>query len=578
MNAVFGAGAWRDLRYETVDVAGLLSPDTPLIFMEGGDNNADQMADFIRANRAAIEAWGNAGGILIINAALPVVAGDAAPSTPPKPPAPFAARSAAARMLGMSLPFSVTLLQDMTGDALASNALHPIFNGPFLPVGTAFTSFGNGIVLGTGLTPLAASSDTGAVMLAERRVGAGLFIAGSMNAVETQGPQPEAANLRANLLAYGAAGVRRLQISGFPSPISAGAAGSFTVRVLDAYGQVSTAYTGTVAFSSSDAAATLPANYTFTAADLGVKTFSAALQTVGTQGLTVTDTAVPLHSGTQSGIVVVAAPSFASPPAATPNPATAGVAVQFSCPATGSSALTYIWDFGDGTMSTQPSPSHVYAAAGTYPVTVTVTDQTGGSATSTVTVQVQVGGGAVGPAEPGTADADGDGFINEIETALGSDPFDPAGTPFGLASPTAGLGFTVKALRIKLNFARPANHDGLRLDGVLPLAASFKPLHQRVILDVGGVVQSFELNEKGRSRNNAGVFYVRRKSTVGVTFTARLWMGTLAAALTDEGLVNADLQKAALTVPVTIVIGGVRYQANVPQSYSAKTGQWGRTK
>lgn len=43
---------------------------------------------------------------------------------------------------------------------------------------------------------------------------------------------------------------------------------------------------------------------------------------------------------------------------------------------TGNGALTYLWDFGDGTTSTQAFPSHVYAGAGTYVVCLTITDQT----------------------------------------------------------------------------------------------------------------------------------------------------------------------------------------------------------
>lgn len=37
----------------------------------------------------------------------------------------------------------------------------------------------------------------------------------------------------------------------------------------------------------------------------------------------------------------------------------------------------WAWDFGDGATSTLPSPSHTYAAAGSYPVTLQVTDNSG---------------------------------------------------------------------------------------------------------------------------------------------------------------------------------------------------------
>lgn len=51
--------------------------------------------------------------------------------------------------------------------------------------------------------------------------------------------------------------------------------------------------------------------------------------------------------------------------------------------------LSYHWDFGDGSAaSTEKSPQHSYAAAGTYPVTLTVTDSLGGSHSATVQLKV----------------------------------------------------------------------------------------------------------------------------------------------------------------------------------------------
>jgi uncharacterized delta-60 repeat protein len=93
-------------------------------------------------------------------------------------------------------------------------------------------------------------------------------------------------------------------VSGFPTTITQGTAGTFTVTAVDAYGNVATGYTGTVTFSSSDPLASLPANYTFTAADAGVHTFSATLNTVGTESLTATDTLNASITGIETGISV----------------------------------------------------------------------------------------------------------------------------------------------------------------------------------------------------------------------------------------------------------------------------------
>jgi len=96
------------------------------------------------------------------------------------------------------------------------------------------------------------------------------------------------------------------QVAGFPAT-TAGVAHSFTVTVLDAFGNVAAGYTGTVAFSSSDPIAGLPANYSFTAADAGVHTFTAVLKRAGTQFLQVTDTLVGSIIGAENGIAVSAA-------------------------------------------------------------------------------------------------------------------------------------------------------------------------------------------------------------------------------------------------------------------------------
>lgn len=48
----------------------------------------------------------------------------------------------------------------------------------------------------------------------------------------------------------------------------------------------------------------------------------------------------------------------------------------------------YLWNFGDGTTSTQANPTHAYAKAGSYAVTLTVTDQLGAKGTSATKAEV----------------------------------------------------------------------------------------------------------------------------------------------------------------------------------------------
>jgi hypothetical protein len=103
------------------------------------------------------------------------------------------------------------------------------------------------------------------------------------------------------------------QVSGFPSSATAGTPLTFTVTAKDAQGNTDPTYTGTVHFTSSDPAATLPADYTFSAADNGTHTFpnGVTLKTAGNQTVTATDTAST--TGTSGTITVnpAAASKFA---------------------------------------------------------------------------------------------------------------------------------------------------------------------------------------------------------------------------------------------------------------------------
>src|SRR6266542_3146756 len=69
MDMVFGADSWIYGRYETVDANWLFSSTVTLIFMEGGDNNANALSAFLTANADALNSWVEAGGRLLINAA-----------------------------------------------------------------------------------------------------------------------------------------------------------------------------------------------------------------------------------------------------------------------------------------------------------------------------------------------------------------------------------------------------------------------------------------------------------------------------------------------------------------------------
>jgi hypothetical protein len=92
-----------------------------------------------------------------------------------------------------------------------------------------------------------------------------------------------------------------------PTSVTAGQTFSLTATAVDAYSNVATGYRGTVHFTSSDAQATLPANYAFTASDNGVHTFTGLiLRTAGSQTITATDTATGSLTG-RATVTVAAA-------------------------------------------------------------------------------------------------------------------------------------------------------------------------------------------------------------------------------------------------------------------------------
>lgn len=75
-----------------------------------------------------------------------------------------------------------------------------------------------------------------------------------------------------------------------------------------------------------------------------------------------------------------------------PGSPTTATVINFNSSSTtfsgGATAVTYLWDFGDGSTSANPNPSKLYGSANTYNVSLTVTDSQGRSGTGRVNVVV----------------------------------------------------------------------------------------------------------------------------------------------------------------------------------------------
>jgi len=94
-----------------------------------------------------------------------------------------------------------------------------------------------------------------------------------------------------------------------PDTMGAGQAVNATLTAYDANYNVATGYTGTVHFSSTDGAAVLPSNYTFTGADAGAHTFSFTLNTQGMRSVTVNDVVTVTNTLTRGVAVGPPAPT-----------------------------------------------------------------------------------------------------------------------------------------------------------------------------------------------------------------------------------------------------------------------------
>jgi hypothetical protein len=185
-------------------------------------------------------------------------------------------------------------------------------------------------------------------------------------------------------------------VAGFPTLTVAGTPHTFTVTARDAMNNTVPGYRGTVHFTSSDAAANLPPDYMFTAVDNGVHTFTATLNTVGTQSITATDLTIISVTGTQSGIQVVAAPAIASiNHSAVINERGAIDLSGTIIDTTAGQTHAVVVGWGDGSANTTINlaagvftfiTSHTYADEGSFAIKVTVTAANGGSDTMSLPV------------------------------------------------------------------------------------------------------------------------------------------------------------------------------------------------
>jgi hypothetical protein len=199
---------------------------------------------------------------------------------------------------------------------------------------TAYDAYGNiatayaGSVLLTSSDPQATLTPLSSFVDGQRNFVVTLDTAGAESLTATDATTAGITGTESNI-SVNPATTALFEVTGFPLTVLAGAAGSVRVTAYDAYGNVATGYTGTVALTSSDPAIT-PESYSILPSSAGTQSFGFAFDTAGPQSITATDTANSSITGTESAITVEpgAATSIAVLVPATP--ITAGTAFDVS--------------------------------------------------------------------------------------------------------------------------------------------------------------------------------------------------------------------------------------------------------
>jgi hypothetical protein len=199
-------------------------------------------------------------------------------------------------------------------------------------------------------------------------------------------------------------------------------------------------------------------------------------------------------------------------------------------------------------------------------------------------LQAYKSGALIGPGAGTPGDSDGDGFPDDLEIAFGSDPNNPASTPFGGAP--AGTIQTLKLTKfdIKLNFAK-STMDQITTAGTVSIPADFSPLKKELFIFTGNIGHHFILDAKGNARTTNASCKLSVKMQKGkvaaqtAKFSAQLKKGSFAAGFAAANLTGtADVKNAARTVRIYLLLNQAVEMVDAPMLYTARKGKMGTGK
>ena len=184
MNTVFGAGAWQQAYFETLNPATTFTTANCFIFIEGGDFIANEMNTFITTNMTTIQNWVAMGGHLLMNSA------------------PNEGGNMNYGFGGVTLNYNGSTSLAYNGNTSAGQAGHPVFNGPHVPAGTSYAGnyFAHGWISGGGTMSLI--EDAPGPSLTQKNWGSGRVMFGGMTTPNWHTPTPNGDNLAANIIGF----------------------------------------------------------------------------------------------------------------------------------------------------------------------------------------------------------------------------------------------------------------------------------------------------------------------------------------------------------------------------------------
>jgi hypothetical protein len=236
--------------------------------------------------------------------------------------------------------------------------------------------------------------------------------------------------------------------------------------------------------------------------------------------------------------------------------------------------------------------SGVPTQEGTYAVTVTATNSLG---TDTKVLIISISSVVTSIKE---IDVDGDGFPDELELGVGTNPTDPKSTPFGGAPAGSKHVANITSMQIKLDFSSATStKDAISIKGTIPVPPTFKGPPKNVVVFVGGIVRQFAaltpVSPAGpkdsfklkvtKSEDPSGLPFAKTPTPVSnnavtANFQLRLGSANFKSLLFDEGLIGTAQIKepAARTVDVIILLEDIQgyYQSAKVLQYTVhgKTG------